>query len=118
MEPQKTLYNMEKDLKTNEKAQGATYIELIWDDKQDLIDLSNKKAFTNFILKESYKTVEKAINGNLSKIELFNIFNLSIIIEVEKKHYPAILKKAMDIYILDENYEECSKIKNLIKKIK
>ena len=78
---------MEKDLKTEKKKQQGVSIELVWEDKQDLIDLSNESIFTNFVLKESYKTVRKAINSNFSKVELFNIFNLSIIIEVEKQHY-------------------------------
>lgn len=108
---------MEKDLKTDRKNQEGTYIELVWEDKQDLIDLSNETVFTNFVLRESYKTVKKAINNNLSKVELFNIFNLSIVVEVEKHHYPSILEKVMNLYVLDEDYEECSKIKKLIKKL-
>jgi len=109
---------MEKDLKTDKKNQEGTYIELVWEDKQDLIDLSNETVFTNFILRESYKTVKKVVNNNLPKVELFNIFNLSIIVEVKKQHYASILEKVMNIYELDEDYEECSKIKKLIKKIK
>jgi len=109
---------MEKDLKTEKKKQQGVNIELVWEDKQDLIDLSNESIFTNFILKESYKIVKKAINNNLSKVELFNIFNLSIIVEVEKQHYTSILEKVMNVYELNEDYEECSKIKKLIKKIK
>tara|TARA_R110000796_G_scaffold55272_2_gene128814 strand:+ start:2034 stop:2405 length:372 start_codon:yes stop_codon:yes gene_type:complete len=118
MEPQKTLYTMDKDLKVTTKKQDTpTAIELVWENKQDLIDLSNEDVFTSFILKESYKTVTRAISTNLSKVELFNIFNLSIIVEVEKTNYSSILEKVMNEYLLIEDYEECSKIKNLIKKI-
>jgi|TARA_R110000744_G_scaffold27253_2_gene66609 transposase len=118
MEPQKTLYTMDKDLKvTTKKQDTATTIELVWENKQDLIDLSNEDVFTSFILKESYKTIERAISTNLSKVELFNIFNLSIIVEVEKTNYSSILEKVMVLFLEEENYEECSKIKKLIKKI-
>ena len=109
---------MDKDLKVTTKKQDTpTAIELVWENKQDLIDLSNEDVFTSFILKESYKTVTRAISTNLSKVELFNIFNLSIIVEVEKTNYSSILEKVMNEYLLIEDYEECSKIKNLIKKI-
>ena len=109
---------MDKDLKVTTKKQDTpTAIELVWENKQDLIDLSNEDVFTSFILKESYKTVKRAITTNLSKVELFNIFNLSIIVEVEKTNYSSILEKVMNEYLLIEDYEECSKIKNLIKKI-
>jgi hypothetical protein len=108
---------MNKDLKINSKKQDPTFIELVWDDKQDLIELKNEVKFTNFILKESYKSVKKAIENNLSKIELFNIYNLCILVEVKKSNYSSILEKAEELYIEEENYEECSKIKNLKKKI-
>ena len=109
---------MDKDLKvTTKKQDTATTIELVWENKQDLIDLSNEDVFTSFILKESYKTIERAISTNLSKVELFNIFNLSIIVEVEKTNYSSILEKVMVLFLEEENYEECSKIKKLIKKI-
>jgi len=109
---------MDKDLKVTTKKQDTpTAIELVWENKQDLIDLSNEDVFTSFILKESYKSLKIAINGNLSKVTLFDIFNLSILIEVKKSNYIPILGKIMDVYELAEDYEECSKIKNLIKKL-
>jgi len=108
---------MNKDLKINEKKQDPTFIELVWDDKQDLIELQDEAKFTDFILRESYKSVKKAIENNLSKIELFNIFNLCVLVEVKKSNYAPILEKVMELYVLEEDYEECSKIKNLIKKI-
>lgn len=108
---------MEKDLKINIKKQDPTFIELVWDDKQDLINLKNESNFTNFVLRESYKLVKKAIDNNLPKVELFNIYNLCILIEVKKSNYASILEKVMEMYVLEEDYEECSKIKKLIKKI-
>jgi len=115
MEPPKTLYIMNKDLKVNKKKQDPTFIELVWDDKQDLVSLKNEIKFTDFILRESYKSVKRAIENNLPKVELFNIYNLCILIEVKKSNYVSILEKVMELYVLEEDYEECSKIKNLIK---
>jgi|TARA_R110000764_G_scaffold232383_1_gene324705 hypothetical protein len=108
---------MEKDLKTKKEKDISTTIELVWESKQDLVDLSNQNIFTNFILNSSYETIKKAITQNLPKVELFNIFNLSVIVEVKKTHYSSILEKVMVLFLEEENYEECSKIKKLIKKI-
>ena len=107
---------MDKDLKIKSKKQDPTFIELVWDDKQDLVDLKDESKFTNFILKESYKLVKKAIENNLPKVELFNIYNLCILIEVKKSNYSSILEKVVELYLLDEDHEECSKIKKLIEK--
>ena len=107
---------MEKDTK-NKQEKYLTHIEITWEDQQDLIDLGSSEEFANFILLKSYETIEKAIEDNLSKVELFNIFNLSLIVELERKHFKSVLEKVTDIFLEDEDYEECSKIKNLISRI-
>lgn len=107
---------MEKETK-NKKETNLTHIEITWDDQQDLIDLGNSEEFTNFILIKSYEAIEKAIEDNLPKVDLFNIFNLSLIIELDRKHFKSVLEKITNIFLEEENYEECSKIKQLIEKI-
>lgn len=107
---------MEKETK-NKKEKLITHIEITWDDQQDLIDLGNSEEFTNFILIKSYEAIEKAIEDNLPKVDLFNIFNLSLIVELERKHFKSVLEKITNVFLEDENYEECSKIKKLIEKI-
>lgn len=108
---------MEEKTKLKSLKPSITAIELDFSDKQDLIDLSSDEKFINFILMDTYKSLKIAINGNLSKVTLFDIFNLSILIEVKKSNFTPILEKIMDVYELAEDYEECSKIKNLIKKL-
>lgn len=108
---------MEEKTKLKSLKPSITAIELDFSDKQDLIDLSSDEKFINFILMDTYKSLKIAINGNLSKVTLFDIFNLSILIEVKKSNFTPILEKIMDIYELAEDYEECSKIKKLIKKL-
>ena len=75
---------MENKNTSNENEREATYIELVWDNKQDLIDLESNETFSNFVLLKSYVAIENAIENNLDKVELFNIFNMSIIIELDK----------------------------------
>ncbi|MDA8959455.1 hypothetical protein N9F64_01540 [bacterium] len=108
---------MEEKTKLKSQKPSITALEIDFSDKQDLIDLSSDEKFINFILMDTYKSLKIAINGNLSKVTLFDIFNLSILIEVKKSNYIPILGKIMGVYELAEDYEECSKIKNLIKKL-
>ena len=98
----------------NDNEREATYIELVWDSKQDLIDLENNETFTNFILLKSYTAIEDAIEDNLDKVELFNIFNMSLIIELDKLNFNIVLNKILNYYIGIEDYEECEKIQKLI----
>jgi|TARA_B110000977_G_C10722004_1_gene355575 hypothetical protein len=104
-----------KDIKDNDGE--ATYIELVWDNKQDLIDLENNETFSNFILLKSYTAILNAVENNLDKVELFNIFNMSIIIELDKSNFQVALEKILNHFISIEDYEECEKIKNVIEKI-
>ena len=108
---------MEEKTKIKQKKPSITALEIDLRDEQDLIDLSSDEKFINFILMDAYKSLKIAINSNLSKVPLFDIFNLSILVEVKKSNYIPILKKIMNVYELAEDYEECSKIKNLIKKL-
>jgi len=95
----------------------ATWIELILDSTQNLEYLRDNPFFTNFILLKSYNSIIDAIRGGLDKVELFNVFNMSITIELDKTQYHLVLKKAIDYFISIEDYEECEKIKNLINKL-
>lgn len=108
---------MEKEIKSKLKKPSTTVIEIDLIDRQTLIDLGQDEKFISFILKDAYQNLKIAIDNNLSKVSLFNIFNLSILVEVKRSNYSLILKNIMEIYELAEDYEECSKIKNLIKKL-
>ena len=107
---------MEEKIPNNIEGE-AIYIELVWDSIQDLIDLQSSEHFTNFILLKSYDAVTKAIKDNSDKVELFNIFNMSLIVELEKKNYPLVLNKLIEYFVSIEDYEECGKIKTLINKL-
>lgn len=105
---------MEKDIKKHEKE--TTSIEIIYNDSEDLKRLSDREEFIQFILEDSFKTIEMALENNLEKVELFNIFNLSLIVEIEKPNYKKVLNNLVKYYIKEENYEKCSLIKHIIKK--
>ena len=107
---------MEKDTRSK-NVEDVTHIEIIWDDKKDLVELSSTPTFSHFVLKKTYKSIKKAIKLNLEIVELFNIFNLSIIVELKRSNFHLVLEKIKDMYVIEEDYEECEKIKKLIKKL-
>ena len=103
--------------KTTPKIDKGTIIELIYDNKEDLLKLAEKSEFCEFILNDSIKAIKKAIKYKQPKANLFNISNLSVIIEIKQTQYESVLKQAVKHYASRENYEECSKLKKLIDKL-
>jgi hypothetical protein len=111
MNPQIHL-TMNKD-----KEREVTPIEITYNTKKDLDELASSDQFKSFILKRTLEEIEFALENNLEKIEIFNIFNLSLIIELERKNFKSVLDKVMDSYVKDENFEKCNQIKKLIDKL-
>ena len=111
MNPQINL-TMNKD-----KEREVTPIEITYNTKKDLDELASSDQFKSFILKRTLEEIEFALENNLEKIEIFNIFNLSLIIELERKNFKSVLDKVMDSYVKDEDFEKCNQIKKLIDKI-
>jgi len=111
MNPQIHL-TMNKD-----KEREVTPIEITYNTKKDLDELASSDQFKSFILKRTLEEIEFALENNLEKIEIFNIFNLSLIIELERKNFKSVLDKVMDSYVKDEDFEKCNQIKKLIDKL-
>ena len=111
MNPQIHL-TMNKD-----KEREVTPIEITYNSKKDLDELASSDQFKSFILKRTLEEIEFALENNLEKIEIFNIFNLSLIIELERKNFKSVLDKVMDSYVKDEDFEKCNQIKKLINKL-
>ena len=103
--------------KTKPTLNKATNIELIYDDREELLKLAEKGEFCEFILRDSIKAIKEAIKYKQRKAILFNISNLSVIIEIKQTQYESVLKQAVKHYASRENYEECSKLKKLIDKL-
>ena len=103
---------MDKD-----KEREVTPIEITYNTKKDLDELASSDQFKSFILKRTLEEIEFALENDLEKIEIFNIFNLSLIIELERKNFKSVLDKVMDSYVKDENFEKCNQIKKLINKL-
>ncbi len=106
---------MEKEIKTNKRE--ITNIELVYGSKEDLIGLASKEQFVEFILEDSLSTISKAINENLENVELFNILNLSLIVELDKSNYKNVLGRIIQHYVEVEDYDKCIEIQSLINKL-
>ena len=61
--------------------------------------------------------VSEAIKEDKSKVRVCEIKNSNTYITVEKQNWKLSLDSALEFYINTEEYEECSKIKNLIDKL-
>ena len=102
--------------KAEKSIKEPTVLELIFRDEQDLKNLSSEEEFVTFIINDSLNSIKNALENNLDRVELFNIFNLSLSVELEKFHYKDVLNKITQFYIEQENYEICDNIQKIIKK--
>ena len=77
-------------------------------------ELSSKKPQ---VYKSLVDGVSEAIKTNKEEIKLCEVKNSNLYITVEKPKWRKSLDSALKFYIDKEEYEECSKIKNLIDKL-
>ena len=69
------------------------------------------------VYKSLIEGVSEAIKTNKKEIELCEVKNSNIYITVEKTKWKSSLDSALQFYIDTEEYEECSKIKDLINQL-
>ena len=69
-------------------------------------------------MKSLVSNIAEGIEDRLESVNIAEIKNHDLIISVPKSEWKSGLERAMEYYIKTEEYEQCSKIKNLIKKIK
>ena len=75
------------------------------------------KAKKPIMMKSLVTNIADGIEDNLESVNVAEIKNQDVIISVPKSQWKGGLENAMNYYIEKEEYEECSKIKNLIEKI-
>ena len=76
------------------------------------------KAKKPIVMKSLISNIAEGIEYKLESVNVAEIKNHDIILSVPKSEWKSGLERAMEYYIKTEEYEQCSKIKNLIKKIK
>ena len=75
------------------------------------------KAKKRQVYKSLVESVTNGVNEDLESVNVAEIKNHDIILSVPKTEWKSGLENAMEYYIKTEEYEECSKIKNLIEKL-
>tara|TARA_Y100001963_G_C6545428_1_gene337436 strand:+ start:204 stop:473 length:270 start_codon:yes stop_codon:yes gene_type:complete len=75
------------------------------------------KSSKHKVYKSLVDGVSEAIKTDKKEIKLCEVKNSGIFITVEKTEWKDSLDSALQYYIDTEEYEECSKIKNLIDKL-
>ena len=75
------------------------------------------KAKKPTMMRSLVSNIAEGIEDDLESVNVAEIKHHDIIINVSKSEWKGGLKKAMEYYIEKEEYEECSKIKKLIKKL-
>ena len=69
------------------------------------------------VYKSLIQNISEGIEFNLDSVNIAEIKNHDVIISVPKTEWKSGLEKALNFYVEREEYEECSKIKKLIKKL-
>ena len=75
------------------------------------------KAKKPTMMKSLVLNIAEGVEYNLVSVNIAEIKNHDVIISVPKTEWKGGLENAIDYYIEREEYEECSKIKNLIEKL-
>jgi len=75
------------------------------------------KAKKPTMMKSLVSNIAEGVEDNLESVNVAEIKNYDIIISVPKSEWKGGLENAMEYYIKKEEYEECLKIKKLIKKL-
>ena len=75
------------------------------------------KAKKPIMMKSLVVNIANGIKDDLESVNIAEIKNHDVIVSVPKTEWKAGLENAMDYYIKKEEYEECSKIKKIIKRL-
>jgi len=75
------------------------------------------KAKKPLMIKTLVTSIAEGIEDNLESVNIAEIKHHDIIINVSKKEWKSGLEKAIEYYVEEEEYEQCSKIRDLIEKL-
>ena len=92
-------------------------LEIIFQQIEDIREITSNKEYSDFILRESYKAIKEALRKKQPEVQLFNIANLGFIISVKKENYKPCLHNILKYYEEIEDYKSCSQINKLINKL-
>jgi hypothetical protein len=83
----------------------------------DLDLLIANKTFYQLVYKEAIDSISDAITSRSKTATLFELNKSEHYIEIDKPQWKQALETCIEFYLKTEDYEICSKIKNIIDKI-
>ena len=75
------------------------------------------KAKKPLMVKTLVNNIAEGIEDNLESVNIAEIKNYDLILNVPKSEWKGGLEKALEYYIKREEYEQCSKVRDLINKL-
>lgn len=81
-------------------------------------DLEGNEPLTNLIKKETPLAIEEAFNAKKTFATIFEINTTGHYLDIPKMYWIQALEECIKLYIVEERFEECISINNLIEKIK
>jgi hypothetical protein len=86
--------------------------------KADIEALCDNEVFIKAVFTETIAGIKDAINTKSKTAVLFQLEKSDYYLELDKNQWKQALQTCIDKHIEEEQYEECSKIKVLMNKIK
>jgi len=96
----------------------AVILNVVGDGKPDVDALCNAEGFIKAVFIETVEGIKDALATNNKTAILFEVGKSDYYIEISKDQWKQALQTCIDRLVETEKYEECSKIKQLIDKIK
>ncbi len=75
------------------------------------------KAKKPLMVKTLVNNIAEGIEDNLESVNIAEIKNYDLILNIPKSEWKGGLEKALEYYIEGEEYEQCSKVRDLINKL-
>ena len=75
------------------------------------------KAKKPTMMKSLVSNIAEGIKDNLESVNIAEIKNYDLILNIPKSEWKGGLEKALEYYIEGEEYEQCSKVRDLINKL-
>ena len=75
------------------------------------------KAKKPLMFKSLVTNIAEGIEDNLESVNIAEIKNYDLILNIPKTEWKSGLEKALEYYIEGEEYEQCSKVRDLINKL-
>ena len=75
------------------------------------------KAKKPLMIKSLVTNIAEGIENNLESVNVAEIKYHNVVINIPKSEWKGGLEKAIEYYVEEEEYEQCSKIRDLIEKL-